>query len=290
VGVVAGLFLLPEDGSSINSNRIENLMNTKTQESTLTRSQVKTKGRVMGNKKIEVAIRFDDQCGNAHNSFSLTATIWEKTSRGRWRDVMGGCCHEEIVKFFPDLEKFVKWHLTSTDGPMHYVANTMFHARDCDTEGKRPGDAIGFETFVKFGSFPKRFEFGRCMTSFLKDTPSGEILASTVVEVPHEGNPDIYGSKYTLSQYPEGQWYEAPFNSEMEAGDFLSMVAEGIEFEEVAVRWAKAVEPNLEHARSSAVWPDATLEQLRDKEALENRGPALLNDFRAAMEELGFTW
>jgi hypothetical protein len=38
------------------------------------------------------------------------------------------CLHDEIAKAFPELAKYIKWHLCSTDGPMHYVANTVFHA------------------------------------------------------------------------------------------------------------------------------------------------------------------
>ena len=47
---------------------------------------------------------------------------------------------------------------------------------------------------------------------------------------------------------------------------------------------------NLEFARSSAVWPDATLEQLRDVKALEARLPALLVEFRRDVEALGLIW
>lgn len=74
-------------------------------------------------------------CGNGHNSFSITATIYENGC-----DVAGGCCHEEVAKHFPELAPFIKWHLTSTDGPMHYVANTLFHAGDKDCWGLRKGE------------------------------------------------------------------------------------------------------------------------------------------------------
>jgi hypothetical protein len=54
--------------------------------------------------------------------------------------------------------------------------------------------------------------------------------------------------------------------------------------------WGEGKEPDLEAARASAVWPDATLEQLRDKEALKARLPGLMKEFRAAMEQLGFDY
>jgi len=68
----------------------------------------------------KVTIRYDDQCGNGHNSFSITGDI-----HGRNIDI-GGCVHEEIAEHFPELAKYIKWHLCSSDGPLHYVANTLY--------------------------------------------------------------------------------------------------------------------------------------------------------------------
>ena len=52
---------------------------------------------------------------------------------------------------------------------------------------------------------------------------------------------------------------------------------------------------DLDAARNSAVWPEATDAELTQepealKAALLARLPALLADFRAAVESLGFTW
>ena len=49
-----------------------------------------------------------------------------------------------------------------------------------------------------------------------------------------------------------------------------------------------AVEPNIEAARSCAVWPDATLEQLQDEKLLMQRLPALMQEFKKDIEALGF--
>ena len=49
-------------------------------------------------------------------------------------------------------------------------------------------------------------------------------------------------------------------------------------------------EGDLEAARKTAIWPDATLEQLQDEEQLKARLPGLLAEFRAAVESLGFEW
>lgn len=85
---------------------------------------------------ILVTVRYDDECGNGHNSFSITADIWRRTKKGisrmkTARDIdMGGCCHDDVVKAFPELASLIKWHLVSSDGPMHYIANTTYHARE----------------------------------------------------------------------------------------------------------------------------------------------------------------
>lgn len=49
-----------------------------------------------------------------------------------------------------------------------------------------------------------------------------------------------------------------------------------------------AKEPDLQAARATAIWPDATLEQLRDMEALQKHLPDVLADFRKAMMTIGF--
>src|ERR1017187_2930105 len=95
-------------------------------ESILVKSQKKTftKEYVEDGVKIKhvVTIRYDDECGNKHNSFSVTSDM----KHGRYRECMCVCCHEEVAKHFPELAKYIKWHLVSSDGPMHYIANTLY--------------------------------------------------------------------------------------------------------------------------------------------------------------------
>ena len=131
--------------------------------------------------EMTVQVRHDDQCGNGHNTFSVTADII-----GRGIE-MFGCLHDEIREHFPELSHLLKWHLASTDGPMHYIANTTYHARATEWNGE-----------------PKT--------------------------------------------------------------------------------------PDIEAARRTAVWPDATLEQLQSEEALTARLESLLSEFREAVESAGFIW
>lgn len=40
-----------------------------------------------------------------------------------------GQMHKYIEKHFPELAKYLKWHLTSIEGPVHYIANTVYHVQ-----------------------------------------------------------------------------------------------------------------------------------------------------------------
>lgn len=71
---------------------------------------------------LRATVRHDDTCRNGYNTFSITGEIPELE--------MGGCLHKEIAEHLPALAPFIKWHLTSTDGPMHYVANTVYHVKE----------------------------------------------------------------------------------------------------------------------------------------------------------------
>ncbi len=101
-------------------------MTTITAESTFTKQQYKSFGpkAVKGygaNAVIWAHLRYDDECGNGHNSFAITGSV----KKGR-EDLAGGCLHEDIATVFPELAPLIKWHLCSSDGPMHYIANTVY--------------------------------------------------------------------------------------------------------------------------------------------------------------------
>lgn len=150
-------------------------------ESKLTKKQTKVFGpRKFGdNETITATVQYDDEWGNGYNTFAVTAEIRGRNQRtGRYEIQSCGCLHDETTRAFPELAPFLKWHLVSSDGPMHYIANTIL--------------------------------------------------------------------------------------------------------------WAK--ENNLKNARSTAVWPDGTLKQMKDPEALTARLPALMSEFKKDVESLGFTY
>jgi hypothetical protein len=81
---------------------------------------------------LNVTIRYEDSCGNGHNSFAITGTLYKGP-----QFLAGGCLHEDIAATFPELAPLIKWHLCSSDGPMHYVANTAYFIRQCDLPAAR---------------------------------------------------------------------------------------------------------------------------------------------------------
>jgi hypothetical protein len=60
--------------------------------------------------------------GNAKPYFSITASGKDHGSE------FGGCCHDEILKHWPDLQPLVDLHLSDIDGiPMHALENGFYH-------------------------------------------------------------------------------------------------------------------------------------------------------------------
>lgn len=196
---------------------------------------------------IKATVRHDDQCGNGHNSFSITGEIKEYFAGG-WRDDRCGCIHEDIAKHFPQLATVIKWHLTSTDGPMHYVANTVYQAGERDHWGLLKGE------------FRQHTSRGPNQNGGVEGVPNW------VLELPERSARDVYSM--TKPEPVTVQWKA------------YGMTGEGKERE-------------LDAARSSAVWPDATDEDLTApglEARLMERLPALMTEFKAAVESLGFEY
>jgi hypothetical protein len=78
-----------------------------------------------------VKIRLNDECKNGHQDFSITAVFWETNKdRADKNMICGGCCHDDILKHFPDLKIFVDLHLCDYLGiPMYASANGFYHLK-----------------------------------------------------------------------------------------------------------------------------------------------------------------
>lgn len=236
---------------------------------------------------MSVMVRYDDECGNGHNTFSMTVDI--RTLRGGY--YMGGCCHEKIKTFFPELAPYVKWHLTSSDGPMHYIDNSLYHARTTTHKGKRVGEPVSFETRLGFKGMPFTFsEHTNGFFDYLKSL-DGDIREIGIIPIEHKSDPETYSCKYTLSGVAiNKEWYQCPFDTKNEAEEFLRALNNfKMMFIEVPTEWCEAVEPNLDYARSSAVWTEAELEDFTE-ENLIARLPGLMTEFRNDVESLGFVY
>ena len=199
-------------------------------------------------------VRYDDQCGNGHNTFSITGKIYRpdrqpgephlehRDGATLWLNGCG-CVHIAIAAYLPQLAKYIQWHLCSSDGPLHYPTNALYHAGDRDCHGLRKGE---FRQFRKQGLPEWRLT--------LDDVPGTRTGGD--VEMASETEPP----PVTLRWKPYGR------EGEGKARD-------------------------LDAARNAAIWPEATDDELTApdlKDRLDARLPALMADFRAAVEELGF--
>jgi hypothetical protein len=241
---------------------------------------------------MNVHIRYDDECGNGHNSFSITGEIIYES----WKNPeVCGCIHEEIEKYFPELKKYIKWHLFNSDGPMHYIANTTYHARDRVQENLPIGAPTDYEQFLKFENIP--FTFEQQEKGFWEYLDSvGDFNNIEIVPIKYDGTDNYnFSENFSLTGFikenQDKKWYKTPFKNKKSAVEFLEALRNHkYSFVKVPTEWNKAVKPDLKAARNCAIWPKATAKQLRSKTALSARLPRLVNRFKKVVEELGFTY
>lgn len=206
-----------------------------------------------------VTMRFDDACKNGQNSFAITAKISSPDGN------TCGYLHNEIAVIFPELQPFLQWHLVDTRGPLHYIANTLFHASDRDCYGLRAGERAAI---VSWDGSPRwtleAINDERVL--FSKALGEAALAAATV-------------PLYLVEKEFTG---ETPPPAPILAWKPLERVGKG-------------KERDLESARISAVWPEAADEELLQDPAvlqavLERRLPALISAFKEAIVGAGFLW
>jgi hypothetical protein len=195
--------------------------------------------------RIRVHLRYDDQCGNGHNTFSITARGQGKARNGHWEDSFCGCCHEKIAKRFPKLKHLIQWHGCTSKGVLGYIANTTYHAGNRDYNGLLKGEK-------------------RQIISGSSGLPCWE-LKNTCEELPRHAEGLTKPEGRAILEYVP-----------------LYKIGEG-------------KERKFDYARETAIWAEATDEQLSlPKEELamllEERLPALMIEFKSAMESQGFVY
>lgn len=83
--------------------------------------------------KMDVRISLGDCCKNGVCDWSITADIYEKRRNGRYVFCSSGCCHDEILEYFPEFKRFVDLHLCNHYGqPMYPVENGVYHLVNSD--------------------------------------------------------------------------------------------------------------------------------------------------------------
>lgn len=48
-----------------------------------------------------------------------------------------GVLHNEVAQYFPQLAPLLKWHLCSTKGPLYYITNTVYLAKEGNLKDAR---------------------------------------------------------------------------------------------------------------------------------------------------------
>lgn len=251
---------------------------------------------------LDVAIRWDDECRNGHNSFAVTGTIYgpdriphESTTTNKAGKTLwccgGGCCHELIAKHCPEFAHLIRWHLFDPSGPMHYISNTVYSAGERDCWGTLKGEVRSYEARIRFNGCQISFAVGKLLPFLNAGNLTAETLAP--VEVPHGRDPATYGSKFTFAGFPVKAWHECPFDSLRECKEWGASILGGFSLYKEADAWGEGKERELDKARSLAAWPDATDEELTApglEKRLIARLPGLVSQMKKDIEAIGFVF
>jgi len=260
--------------------------------SILTKNQKRTiaiKNVNYQNEKVDLIInlRYDDEYGNGHNSFSITGSLYTAGLRSERATLCCGCIHDIIEELAPEYKKYIKWHLMDSDEPMHYISNTLYHARTKDCWGLEKGEVRQTKNKIMFNSLPITFDKDKAFISYLEKT--GQNKTFEIEEIEHKEK-ETFSPKYTFKGFVT-EWHKCPFDNIEEAKEWKKALKEHkFKIIEKAVSWGEGSGADLKSARNSAIAPNATLEQLQSEEWLKARLPKLKSNFKATMEELGFIY
>lgn len=119
--------------------------------------------------QITVELRYDDECNNGHNTFSITGNIFRLNGRKRNNPICAGCIHEEIAKYFPKFRHLIKWHLCTSDGPMYYLENTLYYASNSTSSKYKVGEPNRWEKVLTFNNSHISHRFPKEFINFLED-------------------------------------------------------------------------------------------------------------------------
>ena len=262
-------------------------------QSILTKYQKKTVSKLFTENKVQkritVELGYEGECNNGHNSFTLTVEIRQKDRRIRDCEAYG-CLHDEVAEHFPELRKYIKWHLFNSDRSSPYIESTLWHARDSEHPTLPGGSPLSYKTVLTFGDNPIQHSFNRDFMNFLSNI---DFKTLEIRPIKHKPNTISFDPKFTFRGYAD-QWHQCPFDSELDAKNFLYALQNcNPKLTNVPVSFVKSKPRDLDAARRCAIWPEATDDELTSpnlRQLLEARLPKLLEEFQADMQELGFTF
>lgn len=267
--------------------------------SILTKSQFKTFTKNINYRgttcTISVTLRYDDECNNGHNTFSITGRIkGGKYNRYGYKIDTSGCLHDEIKKYFPEFAHLIKWHLCNSDAPMHYIENTLYFASNSASLKYKVGEPNKWDKVLKFENSNITHKFSKDFIDFLNQNENKNNFE--VVEVPYKEDTSYnFEPKYTFKGY-DCEWYQCPFNTKDKAIEYKKeLESKKWTIQEVVTGYQKGKQREFDAARQSAIWKDATDEQLslpseKLKKLLLKRLPKLMKEFKHDIEALGFIY
>lgn len=210
----------------------------------------------------ELCAQWDDTHWNGSNAFHLIKRVLlagshRESERVGWSDVP----QRILTDVPPEFLKLEKWNGCHPEGPWYYIENTLYQASDRDCHGLRKGE----QKLIRNGS---------------TGAPCWELVAQV--------EPGIL---YPSERYAGAEVFPVAD---------LVKVADGAQPPPIpSLDWrlkyriGEGKERDFAAARRSAIWPEATDEELISddlEQRLKDRLPALLSEFRADLERIGLTW
>ena len=106
--------------------------------------RTRTVGYYGATLKFTATFSLDDDCKNGVCDFSITGdaicTVGKQGICKKGEYIYGGCCHDKIAKYFPELVPFIPLHLSNEFGqPMYPVDNFIYHINQRESDEKLCG-------------------------------------------------------------------------------------------------------------------------------------------------------
>lgn len=191
--------------------------------------------------------------------------------------------------------------ITPTGG-LHYPANPLYMASNKDTDGKRKGELYNDTPVIEISGFPHFLPVK--FIDWVTNIPHNFMVFP--VPVHHDKGEGEYEPTWTLgylSQDSIGEeciyecsWHSAPFKGHAakamhQAEAFAAVINAGnYTISSRKTQIGKGKPHEFDRARRIAYWPDATEEQLQDKQAYMDRLPALIAELITHINTVGLTY